>query len=96
MQTKGETSLTLQLTFWGQDEWRTSEFDIFIDDVLLTNVNNTHRWRTTQFKTVDYPIPTSMFEGKSEVRVKFVAHKGRQIGQIYGVRLKKSIIEPES
>ena len=88
MQTKGETALTLQLTFWGQDEWRSSEFDIFIDDTLLTSVNNTHRWRTTQFKTVDYPIPASMLEGKKEVRVKFVAHKGRQVGQIYGVRLK--------
>ena len=87
MQTKGETALTLQLTFWGQDEWRSSEFDIYIDDTLLTSVNNTHRWRTTQFKTVDYPIPASMLEGKSEVRVKFVAHKGRQVGQIYGVRL---------
>ena len=31
-----------------------------------------------------------MLEGKSEVRVKFVAHKDRQIGQIYGVRLKKN------
>ena len=89
MQTKGETALTLQLTFWGQDEWRSSEFDIYIDDTLLTSVNNTHRWRTTQFKTVDYPIPASMLEGKSEIRVKFVAHKGRQVGQIYGVRLKK-------
>ena len=89
MQTKGETALTLQLTFWGQDEWRSSEFDIYIDDTLLTSVNNTHRWRTTQFKTLDYPIPASMLEGKKEVRVKFVAHKGRQVGQIYGVRLKK-------
>ena len=89
MQTKGATALTLQLTFWGQDEWRSSEFDIYIDDTLLTSVNNTHRWRTTQFKTVDYPIPATMLEGKSEIRVKFVAHKGRQVGQIYCVRLKK-------
>ena len=87
MQTKGESALTLQLTFWGQDEWRSSEFDIYIDETLLTSVNNTHRWRTTQFKTIDYLIPASMLEGKSEVRVKFVAHKGRQVGQIYGVRL---------
>ena len=90
MQTKGETDLSLQLTFWGQDEWRTSEFDIYIDDTLLTSVNNSHRWRTTQFKTVDYPLPASMLEGKNEVRVKFVAHKGRQVGQIYGVRLKRN------
>ena len=87
MQTGGERELTLQLRFWGQDEWRTSEFDIFIDDDLLCSVDNTHRWRTTQFKTVDYPIPSSMLEGKKEIRVRFTAHKSRQVGQIYGVRL---------
>ena len=90
MQTKGESNLSLQLKFWGQDEWRTSEFDIYIDNQLLTSVNNSHRWRTTQFKTVDYAIPAELVKGKKEVRVKFVAHKGKQIGQIYGVRLVKN------
>lgn len=90
MQTKGETDLSLQLKFWGQDEWRTSEFDIYIDDRLMTSVNNSHRWRTTQFKTVDYAIPSELVKGKKEVRVKFVAHKGKQVGQIYGVRLVKN------
>ena len=90
MQTKGETDLSLQLKFWGQDEWRTSEFDIYIDDRLLTSVNNSHRWRTTQFKTVDYAIPSELVKDKKEVRVKFVAHKGKQVGQIYGVRLVKN------
>ena len=89
MQTKGETNLSLQLKFWGQDEWRTSEFDIYIDNQLLTSVNNSHRWRTTQFKTVDYAIPSEFVKGKKEIRVKFVAHKGKQVGQIYGVRLVK-------
>ena len=87
MKTGEKTSLLLQLTFWGQDEWRSSEFDIYVDDQLLASVNNTHRWRTTQFKTVDYELPASMLEGKKEVRIKFVAHKGKQVGQIYGVRL---------
>lgn len=89
MQTKGETNLSLQLKFWGQDEWRTSEFDIYVNDKLLCSVNNSHRWRTTQFKTVDYTIPSEFVKGKKEVRVKFVAHKGKQVGQIYGVRLVK-------
>lgn len=89
MQTKGESNLSLQLKFWGQDEWRTSEFDIYIDNQLLTSVNNSHRWRTTQFKTVDYAIPSEFVKGKKEIRVKFVAHKGKQVGQIYGVRLVK-------
>ena len=89
MQTKGETNLSLQLKFWGQDEWRTSEFDIYVNDKLLCSVNNSHRWRTTQFKTVDYAIPSESVKGKKEIRVKFVAHKGKQVGQIYGVRLVK-------
>ena len=90
MQTKGETNLTLQLKFWGQDEWRTSEFDIYVNDKLLCSVNNSHRWRTTQFKTVDYAIPSEFVKGKKEIRVKFVAQKGKQVGQIYGVRLVKN------
>lgn len=89
MQTKEETNLSLQLKFWGQDEWRTSEFDIYVNDKLLCSVNNSHRWRTTQFKTVDYAIPSEFVKGKKEIRVKFVAHKGKQVGQIYGVRLVK-------
>lgn len=89
MQTKGETNLSLQLKFWGQDEWRTSEFDIYVNDKLLCSVNNSHRWRSTQFKTVDYAIPSEFVKGKKEIRVKFVAHKGKQVGQIYGVRLVK-------
>ena len=89
MQTKGETNLSLQLKFWGQDEWRTSEFDIYVNDKLLCSVNNSHRWRTTQFKTVDYAIPSEFVKGKKKIRVKFVAHKGKQVGQIYGVRLVK-------
>jgi hypothetical protein len=89
MQTGGETELTLRLTFWGQDEWRTCEFDIMVDDKLMCSVNNTHKWRTSQFKTEDYVIPAEMLQGKSQVRIKFVAKRGRQVGEIYGVRLIK-------
>ena len=89
MQTGGETDLTLRLTFWGQDEWRTCEFDIMIDDQLLCSVNNTHKWRTSQFKTEDYVIPADLLKGKQQVRVKFVAKPGKQVGEIYGVRLVK-------
>ena len=40
-------------------------------------------------KTVDYAIPSEFVKGKKEIRVKFVAQKGKQVGQIYGVRLVK-------
>ena len=89
MQTGGETALTLRLTFWGQDEWRTCEFDIMIDDQLMCSVNNTHKWRTSQFKTEDYPIPADLLKGKKQVRIKFVSKQGKQVGEIYGVRLIK-------
>ena len=89
MQTGGETDLTLRLTFWGQDEWRTCEFDIMIDDQLMCSVNNTHKWRTSQFKTEDYVIPADLLKGKTQVRVKFVSKSGKQVGEIYGVRLIK-------
>ena len=89
MQTGGQTDLTLRLTFWGQDEWRTCEFDIMIDDQLMCSVNNTHKWRTSQFKTEDYVVPADLLKGKTQVRVKFVAKPGKQIGEIYGVRLIK-------
>ena len=90
MQTGGETDLTLRLTFWGQDEWRTCEFDILIDDQLMCSVNNTHKWRTSQFKTEEYPIPAELLKGKTQVRVKFVAKPRKQIGEIYGVRLVRN------
>ena len=89
MQTGGRTDLSLRLKFWGVGEWKTHEFDIYVDDALLTSVNNTGKYRISEFKYEVFPIPASMLEGKTEVRVKFVAKPGRQVGEIYGVRLIK-------
>ena len=89
MQTAGRTDLTLRLKFWGVGEWKTHEFDIFIDDQLLTSINNTGKYRISEFKYETFDIPAEMLQGKSQVRVKFVAKPGKQIGEIYGVRLIK-------
>ena len=89
MQTRGETDLSLRLKFWGVGEWKTHEFDIFVDDVLVTSVNNTGKYRTSQFKYETFDIPSNLLKGKTQVRVKFVAKSGKQIGEIYGVRLVK-------
>ena len=89
MQTGGRTDLSLRLQFWGVGEWKTHEFDIFIDDQLLTSVNNTGKYRISEFKYESFPIPASMLEGKDQIRVKFVAKPDRQVGEIYGVRLVK-------
>ena len=89
MRTDGRTDLSLRLQYWGVGEWKTHEFDIYVDDVLLTSVNNTGKYRISEFIYETFPIPAEMLQGKQEVRVKFVAAPGRQVGEIYGVRLIK-------
>ena len=87
MQTAGRTDLSLRLKFWGVGEWKTHEFDIFVDDVLLTSINNTGKYRISEFKYETFAIPAGLLQGKTQIRVKFVAKPGKQIGEIYGVRL---------
>ena len=89
MQTGGETDLSLRLKYWGVGEWKSHEFDIFVDDVLVTSVNNTGKYRISEFKYETYPIPADVLKGKKQVRVKFVAKPRKQIGEIYEVRLVK-------
>ena len=50
MKTDGRTDLSLRLQFWGVGEWKTHEFDIFVDDALLASVNNTGKYRISEFK----------------------------------------------
>ena len=90
MQTNGQTDLSLRLKYWGVGEWKSHEFDIFVDDVLIMSVNNTGKYRISEFKYETYPIPADLLKGKSQVRVKFVAKPRKQIGEIYEVRLVKN------
>ena len=90
MQTAGRTDLSLRLKFWGVGEWKTHEFDIFVDDILLTSVNNTGKYRISEFKYEVFDIPSELLKGKTQIRIKFVAKPGKQIGEIYGVRLIRS------
>ena len=90
MQTNGLTDLSLRLKYWGVGEWKSHEFDILIDDALVTSVNNTGKYRISEFKYETYPIPAEMLKGKKQVRVKFVAKPHKQIGEIYEVRLVKN------
>ena len=89
MQTGGETNLSLRLKCWGVGEWKSHEFDIFVDDVLVKEVNNTGKYRISEFKYETYPVPAEALKGKKQVRVKFVAKPKKQIGEIYEVRLVK-------
>lgn len=87
MQTQGQENIALRLKYWGVGEWKSHEFDIFVDDVLVKSVNNTGKYRISEFKYEVYDIPAELLKGKTQVRVKFVAKPGKQIGEIYEVRL---------
>ena len=87
MRTGGRTGLSVFLKYWGVGEWKTREFDIYVDNKLLQSVNNTGRWNTSAFVSEEFPIPDEMLRGRQSVRVKFVAHPGKQTGGIYEVRL---------
>ena len=87
MQTGGKTDLSLRLKYWGVGDWKNPEFVIFVDDALVTTVNLVGKYRTSQFKFEEYPIPAELLKGKKQVRVKFVAKPHKQVGEIYEVRL---------
>ena len=90
MQTGGQDNLSLRLKYWGVGEWKTHEFDIFVDDALVKEVNNTGKYRISEFKYETYEVPAELLKGKQQVRVKFVAKPRKQIGEIYEVRLVKN------
>ena len=90
MQTGGQTDLSLRLKYWGVGEWKSHEFDIFVDDVLVTSVSNTGKYRISEFKYETYPIPADALKGKKQVRVKYVDKPKKKIGEIYEVRLVKN------
>ena len=90
LQTGGQTDLSLRLKYWGVGEWKSHEFDILVDDVLVKEVNNTGKYRISEFKYETYPVPEELLKGKKQVRLKFVAKPRKQIGEIYEVRLVKN------
>jgi hypothetical protein len=58
-----------------------------VDDVLVKSVNNTGKYRISEFQYEVYEIPAEILKDKTQVRVKFVAKPKKQIGEIYEVRL---------
>jgi len=86
---KSETSLSLFLRYWGA-EWGNRKFDIYIDNEKLATEDNTNRWNQSMFKNVVYPIPDSLVQGKTHIRVKFQSLSGTTAGAIYIVRLLRA------
>ncbi len=84
--TNSEPNLSLFVRYWGA-EWGSRKFDISIDDEKLVTEDNTNKWNLSMFKDVVYPIPDSMVNGKTHVRVKFQSLPGSSAGAVYYIRL---------
>lgn len=89
MKTNAETDLSLIVRYWGA-EWGGRKFDIYIDDEKLLTEDNTGRWNQSKFQNIEYTIPNTMLNGKSNVRVKFQALQGNTAGAVYFVRLVRT------
>ena len=74
--------------YWG-NEWGYRTFDIYIDNDKLLTENITGKWNVSEFRNVEYPIPSSMVEGKNNIRVKFQAPASGYAGGVFYIRLLK-------
>ena len=85
MQTKGKTEgVTLMARYWGGDGGN-RKFDIKIDNTTIATEEL--KGGKNEFVNMEYDIPASLLEGKTEVRVKFLAKSGNTAGGVYYLRL---------
>ena len=91
MKTKGKSEgVTLMCRYWGGDAGN-RQFDIMIGNQVIATESLTGG--KNEFINKEYPIPTSLLEGKSQVRVKFQAKSGNIAGGVYYLRLLMSADE---
>ena len=76
--------LVLQATYWGEE--RNRRFRILVDGALIAT-EQLEANKPGEFFEQDYPIPTSLTEGKSTVRVRFEPLERVSAGPVFGVRL---------
>lgn len=85
MKTKGKSEgVTLMCRYWGGDVGN-RQFDIMIGNQVIATESLTGG--KNEFVNKEYPIPSSLLEGKTQVRVKFQAKTGNIAGGVYYLRL---------
>jgi len=88
MATNSETNLSLIVRYCGGEQGP-KKFNICIDDSKLISEDNAGRWTPGNFQEVEYIIPDSMVQGKENIRVKFLSHKGTSTSAVYYIRLAR-------
>ncbi len=90
LNTNNELNLSLMVRYWGNEGgYRT--FDILIDNEKLVTENITGKWNVSEFRNVEYPIPNSMINGKTNIRVKFQAPASGYAGGAFYIRLLRQV-----
>ncbi|MBO9565638.1 MAG: glycoside hydrolase family 127 protein [Niastella sp.] len=83
----GGKAKKLRVTYYGRE--RNKQFDIYVNDVLLTSVKMDGTGED-KFMDVDYSLPDSLLNSApSSVTVKFVAKEGATTANVFEVRLLK-------
>jgi hypothetical protein len=83
--TKGETGLSLAVTYSGDDKGRT--FEILVEGARIGN-QTLDQNAPGRFITVEYPVPAALLAGKTEVTVRFQTLQPQgTAGGVYIVRL---------
>lgn len=87
--TQGADNASLYVKYFGGEQRGQRRFQIYVDDELLADVDNTARAEGQEFYGEEYPVPALMLKGRKEVRVRFqsLQEPGTSIGGVYEVRL---------
>lgn len=76
--------LILQATYWGEERKR--QFDILVDGVKIAT-QQLQADHPGKFFDVEYPVPETLTQDKTKVRVRFAPPERNTAGPVFGVRL---------
>ena len=88
MNTKGEESLKLRVTYWGYETGNRT-FDIIVEGETIVRENISGKWQLSDFCDAEYEIPVELAKGKEKINVKFAATANNTAGGVYYIRLMK-------
>jgi len=78
------TAMNLACTYWGSDS-NGRVFDVLVNGTIIATQTLTNN-NPNQFFTVEYPIPTNLTAGRTNVVVLFQAHAGEIAGGLFGLQ----------
>jgi len=87
LRVKPNTPNILAVEYWGGFPGAKT-FDIIVNNSIIATENISNK-KDGRFITLEYRIPREITSGKSQVTVRFEAHKGNTAGPVFGIRTMK-------